>query len=85
YTRAPPPGFDKWWVPITKHDVQLPDEYNQIHCNLAPFRGIQPMRLQAVQRDWENVYDALVCFRGDFACRGVHQWLVAKKCDVLEG
>src|SRR5882757_3207892 len=84
YTRALPPGFDKWqvfpfptsnampnfspslfpisyelymnafycrWVCITKYYVQPTDGYTQIHRDLAPFRNIQLMRLQAVQHD----------------------------------
>jgi hypothetical protein len=30
YHRAPPRGFDRWWKYVRKHDVQLPDEYDQI-------------------------------------------------------
>ncbi|KAG1724298.1 glycosyl transferase family 90-domain-containing protein [Suillus paluster] len=53
YARAPPPGFDKWWAYVKKHNVQLPDEYDQIHLDLAPFWGIDPVPLEAIQRDWE--------------------------------
>ncbi|KAG2074475.1 hypothetical protein BDR04DRAFT_1093212 [Suillus decipiens] len=49
YSRAPPPGFDKWWAYVKKHNVQLPDEYDQINIDLAPFWGITPTRLQAIQ------------------------------------
>ncbi|KAG2085479.1 glycosyl transferase family 90-domain-containing protein [Suillus cothurnatus] len=49
YSRAPPPGFDKWWAYVQKHNVQLPDEYDQINTDLAPYWGIIPERLQAIQ------------------------------------
>ncbi|KAG2343415.1 hypothetical protein BDR05DRAFT_884254 [Suillus weaverae] len=49
YSRAPPPGFDRWWAYVKKHNVQLPDEYDQINTDLAPFWGITPTRLQAIQ------------------------------------
>lgn len=49
YSRAPPPGFDKWWAYVQKHNVQLPDEYDQINLDLAPFWGITPTRLRAIQ------------------------------------
>ncbi|KAG1797482.1 glycosyl transferase family 90-domain-containing protein [Suillus plorans] len=49
YSRAPPPGFDRWWAYVQKHNVQLPDEYDQINIDLAPFWGINPARLQEIQ------------------------------------
>lgn len=57
YKRAPPPGFDKWWEYVKKHNVQLPDEYDQIYADLQPFWGITPTDLQKIQREWEGRYD----------------------------
>ncbi|PBK80587.1 hypothetical protein ARMGADRAFT_859444, partial [Armillaria gallica] len=39
YRRAPPRGFDKWWVweYVEKNNVQLPDEYDQIYRDLEPY------------------------------------------------
>ncbi|KAG1724296.1 glycosyl transferase family 90-domain-containing protein [Suillus paluster] len=54
YTRAPPPGFNRWWSYVKKHNLQLPDEYDQINHDLAPFWGIDPVSLQVIQRDWEG-------------------------------
>ncbi|KAG1814630.1 glycosyl transferase family 90-domain-containing protein, partial [Suillus subaureus] len=54
YSRAPPPGFDKWWAYVQKHNVQLPDEYDQINTDLAPFWGIDPTRLKAIQLAHES-------------------------------
>ncbi|KAG2036385.1 glycosyl transferase family 90-domain-containing protein [Suillus americanus] len=54
YSRAPPPGFDRWWAYVQKHNVQLPDEYDQINTDLAPFWGIEPTRLQAIQLAHES-------------------------------
>ncbi|KAG1844512.1 hypothetical protein DFJ58DRAFT_802581 [Suillus subalutaceus] len=54
YSRAPPPGFDKWWAYVQRHNVQLPDEYDQINTDLAPFWGIDPTRLQAIQLAHES-------------------------------
>jgi hypothetical protein len=42
------------WAYVAKNNVQLPDEYNQINSDLAPFWGMEPARLQAIQRDWEG-------------------------------
>ncbi|KAG0702517.1 glycosyl transferase family 90-domain-containing protein, partial [Suillus ampliporus] len=54
YARAPPLGFDRWWAYVKKHNVQLPDEYDQIDHDLAPFWGLDPLSLQVIQRDWEG-------------------------------
>jgi len=42
------------WAYVAKNNVQLPDEYDQINSDLAPFWGMEPARLQAIQRDWEG-------------------------------
>ncbi|KAF8908122.1 glycosyl transferase family 90-domain-containing protein [Gymnopilus junonius] len=52
YKRLPPPGFVEWWTYVEKHDVQLPDEYDQIFKDLEPFWGIDPQDLQRIQNDW---------------------------------
>ncbi|WVQ85782.1 hypothetical protein IAT38_007949 [Cryptococcus sp. DSM 104549] len=47
YKRAPPKGFDKWWAYVCEHNVPLPDEYDQIHTDLLPFRALSPRGLSA--------------------------------------
>ncbi|KLT43057.1 hypothetical protein CC85DRAFT_284814 [Cutaneotrichosporon oleaginosum] len=37
YERLPPRGFDEWWAFAQAHNVVLPDEYDGIHRDLAPF------------------------------------------------
>ncbi|EAU89351.1 Cap3p [Coprinopsis cinerea okayama7 len=54
YNRKPPHGFDVWWIYVQSYDVRLPDEYDQISKNMEPFWGIDPRRLQQIQRDWED-------------------------------
>jgi hypothetical protein len=53
YGRPPPRGFDEWWAFATAHDVVLPDEYDGIHRDLAPFWALPKeelkRRLQAVE------------------------------------
>ncbi|BEI86445.1 hypothetical protein CcaverHIS002_0607320 [Cutaneotrichosporon cavernicola] len=53
YGRAPPRGFDKWWDFARAHDVVLPDEYDGIHWDLAPFWALPKdelrRRLKAVE------------------------------------
>ncbi|WWD20528.1 hypothetical protein CI109_105004 [Kwoniella shandongensis] len=47
YGRQPPKGFDKWWAYVCENNVQLPDEYDQIHTDLLPFRALSPRDLNA--------------------------------------
>ncbi|KIM52545.1 hypothetical protein SCLCIDRAFT_60830, partial [Scleroderma citrinum Foug A] len=42
YKRSPPLGFEKWWDYIVEHNVQLPDEYDEIYYDLEPFWGVDP-------------------------------------------
>lgn len=57
YGRTPPPGFDKWWKYVQEHNVQLPDEYDQIHHDLQPLWGIKPANLRKIQAEWEHHQD----------------------------
>ncbi|KAK7441566.1 hypothetical protein VKT23_016558 [Stygiomarasmius scandens] len=42
YNRPPPRGFDKWWGYVEKHEVLLPDEYDQIYSDLEHYWGVDP-------------------------------------------
>ncbi|KAL4071930.1 glycosyltransferase family 90 protein [Scleroderma yunnanense] len=57
YKRAPPLGFDKWWDYVVKHNVQLPDEYDEIYHDLEPFWGVDPMDLARTQEELEKMLD----------------------------
>ncbi|EJT98346.1 hypothetical protein DACRYDRAFT_110788 [Dacryopinax primogenitus] len=46
YGRWPPRGFDKWWAYVERHNVQLPDEYDQILADLAPYYAYSPRELR---------------------------------------
>ena len=37
YGRRPPKGFDIWWDFATMHNLLLPDEFDRINLDLAPF------------------------------------------------
>lgn len=37
YGRRPPKGFDIWWEFAMLHNLVLPDEYDRINLDLAPF------------------------------------------------
>jgi hypothetical protein len=37
YGRNPPKGFDVWWEYAMLHNLVLPDEYDRINLDLAPF------------------------------------------------
>ncbi|KAJ7651143.1 glycosyltransferase family 90 protein [Roridomyces roridus] len=54
YKRDPPKGFDVWWNWARQHDVQLPDEYDQIYHDLEPFWGIEPKSLLATREKLEG-------------------------------
>ncbi|KAE9390087.1 hypothetical protein BT96DRAFT_946375 [Gymnopus androsaceus JB14] len=58
YRRSPPKGFDKWWDYVQAHDVQLPDEYDQIYHDLEPFWGMEPTELIALQAEREFKQDS---------------------------
>ncbi|KAF5381740.1 hypothetical protein D9615_005399 [Tricholomella constricta] len=55
YNKRPPKGFDKWWRYVEKHNVQLPDEYDQINRDLEPFWGYHPLDLQQL-RDKQELH-----------------------------
>lgn len=37
YSRNPPKGFDIWWQKAQEYSLVLPDEYDRINLDLAPF------------------------------------------------
>lgn len=60
YGRPPPAGFDKWWAFAKKHNVLLPDEYDGIDSDLAPFRALPLSELKKRQREvegWDEVFN----------------------------
>uniref|UniRef100_A0A8H7XUJ7 Glycosyl transferase CAP10 domain-containing protein n=1 Tax=Psilocybe cubensis TaxID=181762 RepID=A0A8H7XUJ7_PSICU len=54
YKRAPPKGFDLWWKFAVEHNVQLPDEYDQIFIDLEAFWGIEPKDLIEIRKEIES-------------------------------
>ncbi|TXT03887.1 hypothetical protein VHUM_04310 [Vanrija humicola] len=46
YHRPPPVGFDKWWAYVVDNNVQMPDEYDQIERDMAPFYALHPKDLR---------------------------------------
>ncbi|KAJ3809218.1 hypothetical protein F5876DRAFT_77973 [Lentinula aff. lateritia] len=45
------------WEYVQKHDVQLPDEYDQIYHDLEPFWSLEPSYLLEVQAERESKLD----------------------------
>ena len=43
---------------MKRHNVQLPDEYDDIYRDLEPFWGISPKDLLAIQTDLESQTDS---------------------------
>ncbi|KAI6104130.1 glycosyl transferase family 90-domain-containing protein [Pisolithus sp. B1] len=60
YKRPPPLGFDKWWDYVVKHDVLLPDEYDEIYYDIEPYWGIHPEDLAHAERELEEREDIIV-------------------------
>ncbi|PPQ65974.1 hypothetical protein CVT24_011191 [Panaeolus cyanescens] len=58
YKRLPPKGFDLWWQYVQKHDVQLPDEYDQIFHDIEPFWGLDPADLAKIHSQNEVKEDS---------------------------
>ncbi|KAF4585112.1 Glycosyltransferase Family 90 domain containing protein [Pleurotus pulmonarius] len=58
YKRPPPKGFDDWWEYVVQNDVQLPDEYDQIHRDLEHYWGIEPRDLRKIQKELETKLDS---------------------------
>ncbi|KAG2068520.1 hypothetical protein BDR04DRAFT_1208647, partial [Suillus decipiens] len=46
YHRPPPIHFEKWWDYVVTHNVQLPDQYDEIYRDLEPYWGIDPLDFQ---------------------------------------
>jgi hypothetical protein len=44
---------DTRWEYVQEHQVQLPDDYDQIWLDLEPFWGMDPVELQRIQKDLE--------------------------------
>jgi hypothetical protein len=53
------------WFYADKHNVQLPDEYDQIYHSLEPFWGIKPADLRALQAEWEEHEDTFTIGKKD--------------------
>lgn len=60
YGRRPPRGFDKWWAFAVKHSLVLPDEYDQIDKDLAPFWAFPKEELQRRLTLVENMPEVFV-------------------------
>lgn len=46
YGRAPPAGFDQWWAFAIKNTLVLPDEYDGLNRDIAPFFGLPRDEIQ---------------------------------------
>jgi hypothetical protein len=57
--------FRHRWRYVEKHNVQLPDEYDQIWRDLEPFWGIDPVDLRAIQSDLEAKSDCFTLGKTD--------------------
>lgn len=46
YGRKPPKGFDIWWDRAKRTNLVLPDEYDRINLDLAPFFALPKVELR---------------------------------------
>ncbi|KAF8656662.1 hypothetical protein AX16_002465 [Volvariella volvacea WC 439] len=77
YRRMPPKGFDKWWKYVTDHNVQLPDEYDQIFEDLEPFWGMPPWDVQRFAGDQERTENMITLGKTRFTGGRVQVLLIS--------
>ncbi|KAG1871500.1 glycosyltransferase family 90 protein [Suillus subluteus] len=65
YHRSPPIHFEKWWDYVVTHNVQLPDEYDEIYQDLEPFWGIDPLAFQESREQLEAQFNTIVIAKTD--------------------
>ncbi|KAG2151174.1 glycosyl transferase family 90-domain-containing protein [Suillus bovinus] len=65
YHRPPPIHFEKWWDYVVAHNVQLPDEYDEIYQDLEPFWGIDPLDFQKNIEELEAQENTVVIAKTD--------------------
>ncbi|KAG2351992.1 glycosyl transferase family 90-domain-containing protein [Suillus spraguei] len=65
YHRLPPIHFEKWWDYVVAHNVQLPDEYDEIYHDLEPFWGIDPLDFQKTREELEAKEHTVVIAKTD--------------------
>lgn len=53
------------WKYVTEHNVQLPDEYDQIFHDLEPFWGLEPSDLFKTQAELETRIDSYTIGKQD--------------------
>ncbi|KAI6096328.1 glycosyl transferase family 90-domain-containing protein [Pisolithus croceorrhizus] len=59
YKRPPPLGFDKWWEYVVRHDIQLPDEYDEIYHDIEPYWGLDAADLARSVEElgtWDDIF-----------------------------
>ncbi|KIY64389.1 glycosyltransferase family 90 protein [Cylindrobasidium torrendii FP15055 ss-10] len=64
YKRSPPRGFDKWWQYVQDHNVQLPDEYDQIYRDIEPFWAVSPEDLNRIEQEFEGHFESFTLGKG---------------------
>lgn len=60
YSRLPPKGFDLWWDFASNNDVLLPDEYDRINLDLAPFWALPRTEMRKRVREALDVKETFV-------------------------
>lgn len=55
YSRSPPKGFDVWWKKVQEFNLILPDEYDRINLDLAPFFALPKAEMKRRMRMVEEM------------------------------
>lgn len=55
YSRKPPKGFDIWWEKVKEFNLILPDEYDRINLDLAPFFALPKEEMKRRMRMVEEM------------------------------
>ncbi|KAG2070801.1 hypothetical protein BDR04DRAFT_579015 [Suillus decipiens] len=65
YHRPPPIHFEKWWDYVVTHNVQLPDQYDEIYRDLEPYWGIDPLDFQKTREQLEALDQTVIVAKTD--------------------
>ncbi|KAL3481204.1 hypothetical protein BJX99DRAFT_180757 [Aspergillus californicus] len=92
YQQLPPPGFDKWYdYAVSRSSVTI-DEFDEIHTNLLPFRGLEPKEIRSLTQKLAtnpaNEIGALSIRNGTVrvqeGIKPTHAWMVQSAATMIE-
>ncbi|KAK4156036.1 hypothetical protein C8A00DRAFT_12958 [Chaetomidium leptoderma] len=89
YGLPPPPHFDKWWTFAKSKNVELVDEFDNVHDLLTPFWGLKPSTTRARAREAMgspalNAFMALQVRNGTAHNFGGPDWMQKALVDMMK-